>query len=353
MGTDTTVDMAARITGTTTDIASRVTNAIRDAAKVTGAGFDYLLSTAVRESNLNPKAKSPNSSATGLFQFLDQSWLATLKQAGPGLGYGQYADAITRSASGRYTISDPAMQQQIMALRKDPTANAVMAGALANANAKMLTQRLGRQPTDGELYIAHFLGPAGAVRLINGAQTQPNVPAASLFPKAAQANAPIFYDRKTGAARSLSQIYNVLVARQDALTSQLAVGKPTTAPAAITAALAAPAPTIATAAPVPAAPPLIAAANDTALPATAEAYTEATPAQQQAAQPLFLGLYQNENRGAVAPVVRELWGPRHAATPETPSAVAPAAATTAPATEPAKAPLSLFQFLRPEIRGAA
>ena len=354
MGTDTTVDMAARITGTTTDIASRVTNAIRDAAKATGAGFDYLLSTAVRESNLNPNAKSPNSSATGLFQFLDQSWLATLKQAGPGLGYGKYADAISRTASGRYTISDPAMQQQIMALRKDPTANAVMAGALANANTKVLTQRLGRAPTDGELYIAHFLGPAGAVRLINGAQQQPNVPAASLFPKAAQANAPIFYDRKTGAPRSLSQVYNVLVARQDALANQLAAGRPTSAPAAITAALVTPsAPAAPIAAPVPAAPPLVAAANDTALPATAEAYTEVAPAQQQAAQPLFLGLYQNENRGAIAPVVRELWGPRSAALPQTPTAVAPAAETTAPSAEPAKAPLSLFQFLRPEIRGAA
>ena len=351
MGTDAAVDFAARVSGTTTDIASRVTGAIRDAARATGAGFEYLLNTAVRESNLNPNAKSPNSSATGLFQFLDQTWLATLKQAGPSLGYGKYADAITKTTSGRYVISDPSMQQQVMALRKDPTANAVMAGAFSNANAKVLSDRLGRAPTDGELYIAHFLGAAGAVRLIAGAQTQPNVSAASLFPKAAQANGPIFYD-KSGAARSLSQVYNLLVAKQNTGATQLAAANPVTPPANIPAPVTAAAPAVATPAPLPAAPPLL-AANDTAAPAIAAATTQAAPVQPEP-QPLFLGLYQTEVRGAVAPVVRELWGPRHAAPPETSSAVAPATDTTAPATTgPVKAPLSLFQFLRPEIRGAA
>src|ERR1043166_877470 len=223
MGTEAAVDFGARISGATSDIASRVTGAIRDAARATGAGFEYLLNTAVRESNLDPNAKSPNSSATGLFQFLDQTWLATVKQAGPNLGYGKYADAITQNASGSYTVSDPAMLREIMALRKDPAANAVMAGAFANTNAAVLTERLGRKPTDGELYIAHFLGAAGAVRLISAAQTQPNTPAATLFPKAAAANTPIFYDRRTGTARSLSQVYNALVARHDAGSPRHAV----------------------------------------------------------------------------------------------------------------------------------
>src|ERR1700682_3564444 len=164
MGTEAATDLSARISGATTDIASRVTGAIRDAARVTGAGFEYLLNTAVRESNLDPNAKSPNSSATGLFQFLDQTWLATLIASGPNLGYGKYADAITQDPSGRYTVSDPATRREIMALRKDPSANATMAGAFSNTNTQVLTERLGRKPTDGELYIAHFLGAAGAVR---------------------------------------------------------------------------------------------------------------------------------------------------------------------------------------------
>lgn len=343
MGTEA-ADFGARISGATTDIASRVTGAIRDAARVTGAGFEYLLNTAVRESNLDPNAKSPNSSATGLFQFLDQSWLGTLKTSGPSLGYGKYADAITQNASGYYTVSDPAMLRDIMALRKDPAANAVMAGAFANTNNQVLTERLGRKPTDGELYIAHFLGAAGAVRLISAAQTQPNTSAASLFPRAAAANAPIFYDRKTGAARSLSQVYNVLVARHDGATPRFAVAS---------AAVAAPTPlappaALAARAPLPAAPPLVTASI--AEPPAAAA-PSVPPVPPRAAGPMFHGLYSDGNRGAVAPVVRELWGVRHGMPPHTVTVMEPIA-PTAPAA-PAKPPLSLFQFLRPDARGAA
>src|SRR6476646_2349907 len=128
MGTDAAVDIATRISGATSDIATRVTGAIRDAARVTGAGFEYLLNTALRESNLKPNAKNKASSATGLFQFIDQTWLATLKQSGASLGYGKYADAISKTSSGRYFVKDPAMRNEIFGLRKDPTANSLMAG---------------------------------------------------------------------------------------------------------------------------------------------------------------------------------------------------------------------------------
>ena len=170
MGTEIAIDIAARVSGATTDVASRVTGAIRDAARQTGAGFEYLLNTALRESNLNPNAKAKTSSATGLFQFIDQTWLGTMKQSGAALGYGKYADAITKTPQGRYVVNDPAMRQEIFALRKDATANAVMAGAFANSNAKVLTERLGRKPTDGELYMAHFLGASGAARFISAAR---------------------------------------------------------------------------------------------------------------------------------------------------------------------------------------
>src|SRR5947209_9378184 len=213
---DAATDIAARISGATTDVATRVTGAIRDAAKATGAGFEYLLNTALRESNLNPSAKAKSSSATGLFQFIDQTWLGTMKQSGASLGYGKYADAISKTSSGRYVVSDPAMRKEIFALRKDPTANSVMAGAFANFNAKVLTDRLGRKPSDGELYMAHFLGASGAARFIRAVEANPNAKAADLFPRAAHANSSIFYDN-TGAARSLKQVYAGLVSRHDAI----------------------------------------------------------------------------------------------------------------------------------------
>src|ERR1700740_2235897 len=108
---------------------STVTGAIRQASAATGTSFNYLLATAQVESGLNPQAGAATSSARGLFQFIEQTWLATLKRAGAELGYSQYADAITKTASGKYEVQDPAMRNTILKLRNDPAANAAMAGA--------------------------------------------------------------------------------------------------------------------------------------------------------------------------------------------------------------------------------
>ena len=151
---------------------ARIAGAIRDAAQATGASFEYLLTAARMESNLNPAAQATSSSATGLYQFIDQTWLATLKSAGPAHGYKQYADAITIGADGRYEVPDPNMRAAIMKLRNDPAVSATMAGAFTQTNAAQLASALGRQPSEGELYIAHFLGPDGAVKLID-AMTRP------------------------------------------------------------------------------------------------------------------------------------------------------------------------------------
>ena len=97
-----------------------VTGAIRQAAQATGTSFQYLLATAQVELGLNPQAGAATSSARGLFQFIDQTWLATMKQSGAALGYGQYAAAITKTASGHYEVTDPVMRSAILKLRNDP-----------------------------------------------------------------------------------------------------------------------------------------------------------------------------------------------------------------------------------------
>ena len=203
------------VDSSTTTAGSAVIGAIRQAAQATGTSFQYLLATAQVESGLNPQAGASTSSARGLFQFIEQTWLATMKQSGASLGYGQYADAITKTASGKYEVQDPAMRSAILKLRNDPAANAAMAGAFTKANASQLSQKLGREPSEGELYIAHFLGVGGAAKLISAASGNPNASAASLFPSAAHANSSIFYDHTTGAARSLAQVRDVLTARYD------------------------------------------------------------------------------------------------------------------------------------------
>jgi Transglycosylase SLT domain len=129
---------------------SAVTGAIQQASQATGTSFNYLLATAQVESGLNPQAGAPTSSARGLFQFIDTTWLAAMKQYGPALGYGSYADAITTDGTGGYFVRDPTMRSEILKLRSDPTANAVMAGAFTKANAAALSERLGRSPSEGQ-----------------------------------------------------------------------------------------------------------------------------------------------------------------------------------------------------------
>jgi Transglycosylase SLT domain len=295
---------------------SAVTGAIRQAAQATGTSFQYLLATAQVESGLNPQAGAPTSSARGLFQFVEQTWLGTMKQSGAALGYGQYADAITKTASGRYEVRDPAMRSAILKLRTDPTANAVMAGAFTQANAALLSQRLGRPPSEGELYIAHFLGAGGAARLISAAAANPSGSAASYFASAAQANPSIFYDRATGAARSLAQVRNVLTARYDVAARRpidsIVTARATTAPAADSAIrsvpIAASVPTVPvtrgakTPAPVP-----VAMVPDTA--GMTSAFADAVPKRVEQENQIFHGLFSDPGRsGPIAEVVSQLWG---------------------------------------------
>jgi hypothetical protein len=192
----------------------QVAGAIRQAATSTGTSFDYLLTTAQIESNFNSAAKAVTSSAQGLYQFIDQTWLGTMKAVGSAVGLGQYAAAIERAPDGRFEVSDPATRKAILDLRSDPSISAVMAGVYARGNADQLREGLGRAPTGGELYIAHFLGAEGAVKLISAAARQPNSTAADQFPQAAAANRPIFYD-KAGNARSAIDVYRTLTQRYD------------------------------------------------------------------------------------------------------------------------------------------
>lgn len=185
---------------------AKIASTIRQAADATGASFDYLVSAAKIESNLNPKAQASTSSARGLYQFIEQTWLGTVKQAGAAFGFGHYADAISQSPSGTYSVNDAATREQILKLRDDPAANAAMAGVLTQTNSFRLTSELGRRPTEGELYMAHFLGAGGAAKLIGAAQDNPRASAVALFPNAAAANRPIFYN-SNGSARSVSEVY--------------------------------------------------------------------------------------------------------------------------------------------------
>lgn len=199
-----------------------------------GVDFDYLLQTAMRESSLNPQAKAQTSSAVGLFQFLESTWLQVLKQQGPRLGYGQYAQAVEVNAEGDYFVRDPEQRAQILKLREDPQMAADLAAAFTKGNGDYLSAKFGRMPSAGELYIAHFLGAQGAERMFAAGLENPDQIAAQLFPKQAAANKAIFYS--DGRARTIREVYQSLVAKHDgsqpaaSFTAQQMSGAATEAP---------------------------------------------------------------------------------------------------------------------------
>jgi hypothetical protein len=175
--------------------------AIQRAADRTGVNFDLLVQTARRESAMNANARAGTSSATGLFQFIDSTWLDMVRRHGASHGLGQYAQALQSGVVDASTRSD------ILALRTDPELSACMAGELARENAQTLTAQLGRAPSAGELYAAHVLGSGGAARLIQAAAQGAN-DAAALFPREAAANRGIFY--ASGQARSAQEVLDRL-----------------------------------------------------------------------------------------------------------------------------------------------
>lgn len=185
----------------------RIAGAIRNAAARTGVDFSYLYKQAEVESGLNAGAKARTSSATGLFQFLDQSWLSVLKQHGAKHGLGWAADCIGRGPGGRLCVTDPAAKQAVMDLRKNPEASALMAAEFASDNRAVIERATGRTATATDLYMGHFLGAGGAASFLRAMAANPDASAASVAPSAAASNRAVFY-RADGSPRSLAEVYD-------------------------------------------------------------------------------------------------------------------------------------------------
>ncbi|TAI62499.1 transglycosylase SLT domain-containing protein [Bradyrhizobium sp. Leo170] len=277
---------------------AKIAGSIKQAASTTGTSFQYLLTTAKMESNFNPRASASTSSARGLFQFIDQTWLGTVKEAGDQLGYGKYADAITKNSDGSYSVSDPQARAAIMRLRDDPDAASAMAGVLTQSNSFKLTGSIGRRPSDAELYMAHFMGVGGAAKLISSAEGNPNASAAQMFPKAAAANSSIFYDG-SGRARSVSEVYSVLSARYAGAANS---SETRTAFTAAGGEIASAAPTTPLA--IDNAAYLSSFPDARAVSPVAATQTASTPGD-----PMFRSLFQAGDRAEpISPTVQELWG---------------------------------------------
>lgn len=206
----------------------RVKQSIKTASTKVGVDFSYLLNKATQESSLDPTAKAKTSSATGLFQFIDQTWLRMVKQHGEKYGLGELADKISIGSDGVARVADKSSKQEILNLRKDPTLSACMAAELTKANCDSLKSEVGGKIGSTELYLAHFLGAGGAADFLQAYRNNPQGKAADVLPTAAGANQNVFYD-KSGEPRSLASIYQMF-ARKFEGGGNTVVANNTTAP---------------------------------------------------------------------------------------------------------------------------
>ena len=196
-------------------IADPVVSALKQAAAVTGSDFHYLLGTAMRESSLKPMAQSSTSSAAGLFQFVEQTWLGLVKSHGAQYGLGSMADEISVGRDGRYRAANDQSRKAILDLRNNPQVSALMAGEYSKASAATMQASLGRPVCGGELYAAHFLGADAACKLIRASQATPTASAAALLPGAAGANKSVFF-HADGSAKSVREVYDWAMQQPDA-----------------------------------------------------------------------------------------------------------------------------------------
>ncbi len=173
------------------------------AGKVVGADPTLLMAVADKESSFSTSVQAKTSSATGLYQFIEQTWLGVVSEFGAKHGLAAEAKLIGRNGR-QFFVADAAERQRILDLRREPYLSALLAGEMLKRDTLRLEKAMGRHLTGGEIYLIHFLGPDAAQTFIETMEETPDVKAADLLPRPAQANRPIFYADAGGETKTLS-----------------------------------------------------------------------------------------------------------------------------------------------------
>jgi hypothetical protein len=173
------------------------------AARDTNTDPTLLMAIADKESAFAPTVKASTSSATGLFQFIDSTWLRVVRDFGGEFGLEKEAAAID-SSDGPPSVANPAERRRILALRNNPYLSALLAAKMLKTDAARIAARIGRGLSDGETYLAHFLGPSDAEKFIAKLVSEPRYAAPKLLPKPARANRSIFFAASHRKATGLS-----------------------------------------------------------------------------------------------------------------------------------------------------
>ncbi|HVV93431.1 MAG TPA: transglycosylase SLT domain-containing protein [Hyphomicrobiales bacterium] len=176
-----------------------VFDAIMRGAKAADVDPVLLLAIADRESGFVIQAHAKTSSASGLFQFIESTWLNVVRDFGAKYGLAKEAGEI---GHGGFAAAERA---RILDLRSDPYLSTVFVAEMLKRDGTRIAKKLGRGLTGGEVYAMHFLGADAAFKLLTTAADKPAVLAAALLPKPAEANKPVFY-KPGGGARTAVEL---------------------------------------------------------------------------------------------------------------------------------------------------
>jgi hypothetical protein len=191
-------------------MSDEIRRALIEASRDVGIDARYLVAVAAKESGFDPAARADRSTAAGLFQFTQPTWLRVVKVFGAKHGLAAEADQIVVDDNGGVAMPDAAARMRLLERRDDARLSAIMAAELGLDNQARLERFLGRSATPAEIYIAHFLGVSQAATIIKAARATPRLPGTRLLPAAAASNPGVF-----GSAANAASV-SAIVARIDA-----------------------------------------------------------------------------------------------------------------------------------------
>ena len=137
---------------------------------------DYYSTVRILESGGRNRARASTSSAYGPFQFIKSTW-----------------NAYTKKLGKDYSLED----------RSDYAKSLEVMRAFTEDNRARMVKGLKRPVSDVELYIGHFLGPSGAIKLLNA---NDNVDASKLLVREANSNKSLFFKRGSNKARTVGEL---------------------------------------------------------------------------------------------------------------------------------------------------
>ncbi len=185
-----------------------VAAALAAATRSTGADPVLLRAIAWQESRFSHRAGNRQSTARGLMQFTEATWLEVVRDFGARHGLAREAASLSTDArTGAITTRRPRDLRHVLALRFNPRLSAIMAAERLGAERAALEAMLGRPAGPTDLYLTHLLGPAGGRRFLTELGRGPARPATEVLgAESIAANRGVFFDRSTGRALSLAEV---------------------------------------------------------------------------------------------------------------------------------------------------